>query len=156
MPKLPTHFHVGIVVTDLDAARTRLTELLGVAWGPVLRLEAGDYRDGSGADLVLPTAFCYSVGQPAIELIEEVPGTIWATNGSSNLHHLGFWSDDLVGDSAELTGAGCPLRLCGRAGGAAPVQFAYHRDDVLGFHVEVLDGGMRDLMAFLFRPDEPT
>ena len=49
--ELPAHFHVGIVVADLRAARVRLTEQLGVRWGPVMHLDAADYRDGRGRDL---------------------------------------------------------------------------------------------------------
>jgi hypothetical protein len=30
------HYHVGIVVPDLEAAQAPLTELLGVRWGPVM------------------------------------------------------------------------------------------------------------------------
>ena len=87
---------------------------------------------------------------PHLELIEEVPGSVWVRNEHSNLHHIGFWSDDLPHDSARLAGAGCPLQLCGRAGTRAPVSFAYHRSD-LGVRVEVVDAAMREAMAFLFR-----
>ena len=101
MAPLGAPFHVGIVVADIAEARARLTDLLGVAWGPVMRLDEVDYRDAEGDDLVLPTTICYSTGQPAIELIEEVPGTIWVRNEQSNLHHLGFWADGLADGSAS-------------------------------------------------------
>jgi len=151
---LPPHYHVGIVVPDLAAAQTQLSELIGVTWGPVLRLDGVDYRDGSGQDLVLPTAMCYSVDEPHLELIEELPGSVWVCNDHSNLHHIGFWSDDLPGSSAALIGLGCPLQLCGRAGQLAPVSFAYHRID-LGVRIEIVDTNMRSAMEFLFRPDDP-
>ena len=83
-----------------------------------------------------------------------MPGSLWVCNEHSNLHHIGFWSDDLATDSAELAGSGCPLQLCGRAGGAAPVSFAYHRND-LGIRIEIVDAAMRETMSFLFRPDVP-
>ena len=72
MPKLEPPYHVGMVVADLAAARLRLADLLGVVWGPVLHLDAVDYRDGAGADVVLPSTICYSVDHPSLELIEEV------------------------------------------------------------------------------------
>ena len=96
---------------------------------------------------------CYSVENPHLELIEEVPGSVWVCNEHSNLHHIGFWSDDLPHDSARLAGSGCPLQLCGRAGTQAPVSFAYHRND-LGVRMEVVDATIREAMAFLFQPDE--
>ncbi len=153
---LPPHFHVGIVVADLPAARTRLTEQLGVRWGPVMHLDTADYRDGRGRDLALPTTMCYSTGDPCLELIEEVPDTVWVRNEHSNLHHLGAWSADLAGDSAALGAAGCPLQLCGRTGTDAPTAFAYHRDDELGIRVELVDVGMRDAMADLFAPEDAS
>jgi hypothetical protein len=152
MPTLPAHYHVGIVVTDVTAARRRLTDLFGIAWGPLVHLDTVDHRDAEGNDIVLPTTMCYSLGDPCLELIEEVPGTVWVRNEHSNLHHLGFWSDDLVGESAALADAGCPLQLCGRDGDEAPVAFAYHRDDALGVRIELVDAAMRDAMAFLFQP----
>ncbi len=151
-PLVP-HYHVGIVVDDLPAAQADMTGQLGVTWGPILHLDATDYRDGSGQDLVLPTTICYSVDAPHLELIQAVPGSIWVTNEHSNLHHIGFWSDDLAADGAALTSAGCPLQLCGRAGDHAPASFAYHRN-ALGVRVEIVDASMRDVMGFLFQPHE--
>ena len=149
---LPSHYHVGIVVPDLAAAQAQLTELIGVTWGPVLRLDAVDYRDSSGRDVVLPTTMCYSVDEPHLELIEELPGSVWVCNEHSNLHHIGFWTEDLTGDTAALIGSGCPMQLCGRAGDRAPVSFAYHRID-LGVRIEIVDTTMRPAMEFLFRPE---
>jgi len=152
MTALPSHYHVGIIVPDITEAQARLTEVLGVTWGPVLRMESVPYRDAAGNDLELPTAMCYSTGDPCLELVEEVPGTVWVRNEHSNLHHIGFWSDALGPGSQELTRIGCPLQLCGRAGDAAPVSFAYHREDELGIRIELVDASMRDAMSFLFQP----
>ena len=146
------HYHVGIVVTDIDAASTKLSELLGVTWGPIMHLDAVEYRDEKGDDVVLPTTMRYSTGTPCLELILEVPGSVWVRNESSNLHHIGFWSDSLGDQSGAFSAAGCPLQLCGRAGGSAPASFAYHRDDELGIRMELVDASMRDAMQFLFEP----
>jgi len=148
---LGPYYHVGIVVRDLVGAQAELTRQLGTTWGPVLRLDATEVRDGTGRDLALPTAFCYSVEAPHLELIEEVPGTVWSCNEHSNLHHVGFWSDDLPGASAALTESGCPLQLCGRTGEVTPSSWAYHGTG-LGVRIEIVDAGLRDAMAFLFQP----
>ncbi len=150
-PSLSPHYHVGIVVPDLAEAQVQLGRQLGVTWGPVLHLDQVEYRDDSGRDLVLPTTICYSVEPPHLELIQEVPGSVWVCNNYSNLHHIGFWSDDLGADGADLTTSGCPLQLCGRAGDNAPVSFAYHRND-LGVRVEIVDSSMGEVMGFLFQP----
>ena len=146
------HYHVGIVVPDISVARTRLSEQLGVKWGPVLHLDAVEYRDGAGHDVLLPMTMCYSVDAPHLELVQEVAGSIWVRNEHSNLHHIGFWSDDLAVDGAELAGSGCPLQLCGRSGDQAPVSFAYNRN-ALGVRIELVDASLRETMGFLFEPD---
>src|SRR5689334_2634260 len=118
-----------------------------------MQMDRVEYRSADGSDLLLPTTICYSVGTPCLELIEEVPGTVWTRNEHSNLHHIGFWSDDLVGESNALTEVGCPLQLAGRAGATAPATFTYHRDDLIGVRIELVDAAMRDAMAPLFEPD---
>jgi catechol 2,3-dioxygenase-like lactoylglutathione lyase family enzyme len=150
VPSLAGHYHVGIVVDDIEAARARLRAMLGLTWGPVMRLGTAPYRDGDGNDIELPTAMCYSTGDPCLELIEEVPGSVWIRNESSNLHHIGFWAD-LDRSSAALSEVGCPLQLCGRAGNEAPMAFAYHRDDELGVRIELVDVALRDAMASFFQ-----
>lgn len=148
---LAPHYHVGIVVPDLAEAQAELTDQLGITWGPVLHFDATEVRDGAGGDILLPTTLCYSVQAPHLELVQEVPGTVWACNEHSNLHHIGFWSDDLPGASAALSESGCPLQLCGRSGAVAPSSWAYHGTG-LGIRIEVVDAGLRDVMAFLFQP----
>ena len=146
------HYHVGIVVPDIIEAWATFSGQLGVRWGPVLHLDAVEYRDGDGRDVVLPTTMCYSVDAPHLELVQEVAGSIWVRNEYSNLHHIGFWSDDLGADGSELAGAGCPLQLCGRSADDAPVSFAYHRNE-LGVRIELVDATLRETMGFLFEPE---
>jgi hypothetical protein len=146
------YYHVGIVVPDVAVAQIELSRQLGVTWGPVLHLDAVEYRNGSGHDIVLPTTMCYSVDDPHLELIQEVPGSVWVCNEHSNLHHIGYWSEDLTADSVGLVGSACPMQLCGRSGDSAPVSFAYHRNDS-GVRIEIVDAGMREAMSFLFHPD---
>ena len=156
MPQFTPHYHVGIVVSDVTAARQRLTELMGVTWGPIMHLDEVPYRDGDGNNIVLPSTICYSVDEPRIELLEETPGTVWVRNEHSILPHIGVWTDDLSGDSVALGGGGCPLQLCGRDGVNAPVSFAYHRDEVLGVRYELVDRSIQEAMSFLFQPDRSS
>jgi catechol 2,3-dioxygenase-like lactoylglutathione lyase family enzyme len=137
-------FHVGIVVPDLDAARSRLTELLGTRWGPVLENDI-EVQDDTGHDRVVPNRICYSTEPPYLELIQEVPGTPWVCNEHSNLHHIGLWSDSLAADSDGVRAAGCPLEIRDGHGTAPPAQFAYHRD-ALGIRLELVDTAVRAVM----------
>ena len=149
-------YHVGIVVPDLEAAQARFSDLLGVVWGPVMDIEAVEFRDADGNDLSLPNKLCYSTGPPYLELVEEVPGTVWVCNEHSNLHHLGYWTDALAEESARFTESVCPLQICGRTGAKAPEQFSYHQDP-LGVRIELVDVALRPVMEqFMFQPPAAT
>ena len=60
----------------------------------------------------------YSMDEPHLELIETTPGTLF-TPSATNLHHLGFWCDDIDGDVAALEARGGALEGKGyaKAGG---------------------------------------
>jgi hypothetical protein len=146
------HYHVGIVVPDIKIGAAKLTELIGVTWGPIVDTDALAIRDGSGRDLEVPNRICYSTSPPYLELIEEAPGTVWVCNEYSNLHHMGFWSEQLTGDSTHFATSQCPLEICGRDGGVAPITFAYHRDP-LGIRFELVDVAIKPMMEdSLFKP----
>jgi hypothetical protein len=144
-------FHVGVVVPDLELGRARLTELLGVEWGPIVANDI-EVRDGDGNDLVVPNRICYSTQPPYFELIQEVPGTPWVCSEHSNIHHVGFFSETLAVDADALSAAACPLELIDGHGGAPPAAFTYHRDP-LGVRIELVNADLRGPMEqFLFRP----
>jgi hypothetical protein len=143
-------YHVGIVVPGVESAQAHLADLLGVTWGPVVEVDAFDVRDGEGNDLVVPNKLCYSTEPPYLELVQEVPGSVWECNEHSNLHHVGVWTDALPDDSARFGELRCPLQLCGRDPERSPVQFAYHRDP-LGVRIELVDVAMKPMMEeFMF------
>jgi hypothetical protein len=147
-------YHVGIVVPDIESGCERLSSILGVEWGPVVESDT-QIRDGAGVDRAISLRLCYSTTAPHLELVEERVGTPWVCNEFSNLHHIGFFSDALVGDSQQLTSSACPLEICGREDGIAPRMFAYHRDP-LGVRIEYVDAASRQLMAdFLFKAATP-
>jgi catechol 2,3-dioxygenase-like lactoylglutathione lyase family enzyme len=144
-------YHVGIVVPDIEAAKAHFTDLLGITWGPVVHTDTLDMRDGDGNDLVFPNTLCYSTEPPHLELVLEVPGSVWECNEHSNLHHIGVWTDALPADSNRYSELRCPLQLCGHDADTAPIQFAYHRDP-LGVRIELVDAAMKPMMEeFMFK-----
>ena len=144
-------YHVGIVVPEVEAARERLTELLGVVWGRIVEADI-DVRDGDGDVAKVQLKMCYSTEAPYLELIAERPGTPWICNPHSNLHHIGFFSDALGSDSAGLTSAQCPIDLAQHGEATAATGWVYHRDP-LGIRIELVDASSRQTMEqFLCRP----
>ena len=151
MPLSGGLYHVGIVVPDVEAAMAHFTEVLGAEWGPIVETDAIDVRDADGHDLTLPNKICFSTVAPHLELIQELPGSVWVCNEHSNLHHVGFWADALPSDSGAFAASQCPLQICGREGAQVPVGWAYHRDP-LGVRFELVDAAMKPLMEeFMFR-----
>lgn len=93
------HYHIGIVVDDLDATLTRLTEVAGYRW---CEQYAGDQVvETPGGEITIPLRFAYSMDEPRLEVIQSVPGTLWQP-ADSGIHHLGYWSDDVARDVATL------------------------------------------------------
>ena len=146
-------YNVWIVVPDLEAGCARFTSWLGTEWGPIVDREV-ELRDGGGIDRVEIRKVCNSNHPPYLELMQELPGSSWVCNEFSNIHHIGFWSDTLAGDSLSLIGAGCPLEMEGRNGDNAPVGYANHVDP-LGVRIEYVDVVQRPLLeAFLSGGDD--
>lgn len=137
-------YHVGFVVADLDATMTEFEDLLGVRWASQQRR---DFTVRTPEGPVQATfRFTYSThtsGPALIELIEGPPGTPWdpGQGVAAAFHHVGFWADDLVGDSQRLDGSGAPLEAT-TGTGPDPVGFAYHQP-THGPRVELVDAARR-------------
>jgi len=118
------HFHVGIVVDDLQAALAELTDLFGYEWCSLLAVETpvvlGD------EEILLGLTFAYSKSTPRIEVIQSIPGTLWVPAATSGVHHLGYWSDDVAADAERLMKRGYAREATGIRPDGEPV-WAYHR-----------------------------
>jgi hypothetical protein len=144
--------HVGVIVPNLEAGRDRLSEFVGVEWGPVSEARVLAVNGASRQWVTLRV--CFSTGAPGIELLEEVPGTVWVCNEHSNLHHVSFFADELVRESDRLDAARCPLEYAIVSGEGPPI-LAYHRD-ALGVRIELVSSAVRSNIEQHRSPGEPT
>jgi catechol 2,3-dioxygenase-like lactoylglutathione lyase family enzyme len=137
-------FHIGIVVPDLEKAQRHFTDAYGFKWLPS-QAPTIAYTDESGTRRQVVLSAALSVGDPVVELIEQIEGTVWTVNPSSNLHHLCFWAEDLDRESQRLVSSGCPVELARRAEEGTPpeVLFNYHADP-LGVRIELVSAALRD------------
>jgi catechol 2,3-dioxygenase-like lactoylglutathione lyase family enzyme len=127
-------YHVGLIVDDIDAAAKRLTAASGYGWTkPVEYTLAVTTADG---DYEVPFKFIYSLQAPHLELIQQVPGTIWTGLPDAAAHHLGYWVDDLAATAAALEDAG--YRQEARPAGDELSMFAYYTDSA-GVRIEIVD-----------------
>ena len=139
-------FHIGIVVEDLDAGLAELGALLGHEWGPEVDVEQ-PVRLPDGATTVR-FRFRYSRTTPRLEVIQAQPGTLWTPATGSGIHHLGWWSDDVVGDGARLVAAGYALEVAGEDGQGTR-SWAYHRSPA-GPRIELVSRELEAPMAGLW------
>jgi catechol 2,3-dioxygenase-like lactoylglutathione lyase family enzyme len=127
-------YHVGLVVPDIDAATTRLTAASGYGW--TKPIEATLTITTPSGDYDVPFRFVYSLQAPHLEVIQEVPGTVWTSPPGAAAHHLGYWVDDLAAVAAGLEAAGYELEA--KPSGARTPQFAYYVD-ASGVRIELVD-----------------
>lgn len=83
----------------------------------------------------------YSKTEPRLEIIESVPGTHWLPADGS-VHHIGYWSDDVAGDSARLADLGYVEEA--NAG-----RWSYYRHPS-GLRLELIDRTLAGPMAALW------
>jgi hypothetical protein len=124
--KAADQFHAGIVTDAFDATVTELTDLYGYEWCidiampmPVV-LPTGD--------AVVDLHLVYSRTTPRIEIVQSIPGTVWRPAAGSDIHHLGYWCDDVVGDCRVLQERGYLLEATGKGADGAPSWAYLHRD----------------------------
>ena len=140
-----TFFHVGIVVARLEESLEHLAATLGVRFAPTTVVDS-PVLAADGTRTAVPLRFAYSLDAPHLEVIEEVPGSVWVCNPHSNLHHIGYWAEDFGGEHRRLVGSHCPVEIAGWAGADPdPALYTYHADP-LGIRVELVDAALRPLM----------
>lgn len=146
-------YHIGVIVPQLETAMAELTDILGLAWGPVVETGPSQMiQPGSGTKTAHSFRIAFSQDQPHFELIEELPGTLWVCNPYSNLHHVGFWGAGLVPESSRIVGAGCPVEIMGLGpDDGVPLRMAYHRN-ALGVRIEVVDVKAQRAISALWAP----
>jgi catechol 2,3-dioxygenase-like lactoylglutathione lyase family enzyme len=127
-------YHTGLVVADLQNAIVSVTAAGGYTW--TKPVEATLAVATADAEYEVPFAFVYSIEAPHLELIQAVPGTIWAAPPGGAAHHLGYWVDDLAAAAAALDSAG--YRLEARPAGDQLSMFAYYVDPS-GVRIEIVD-----------------
>jgi hypothetical protein len=122
--KAVDQFHVGIVVDDFESTLAELSALFGYEWGEEVAVPTPATLPTG--DAVLDMRFAYSMTSPRLEIIRTIPGTLWEPATGSGIHHLGYWSDDVAGDSEVLERRGFVFEAAGRPPDGAP-HWSFYR-----------------------------
>ena len=140
-------YHTGIVVPDLDAAMARLSALAGYQWINPLSYTL-PFRTTAGVR-ELTSTIVYSVQSPYIELVQEVPGTPWTAAPGNSVHHVGYFTDNLVETARALESNGFTFEMTGAVSDSELALFAYYVD-AFGTRIEIVDRALfPDWPAFL-------
>jgi len=127
-------FHLGLVVEDFEGTLAEFSAAFGYEWCAEI---------GGVVPLTLPTgnavldiSCAYSRTLPRLEIVRRIPGTLWEPVAGGGVHHVGYWSDDVAADAAELTRQGFVTEAARAGSGGAP--FAFLRGPS-GLLVELVD-----------------
>jgi hypothetical protein len=135
-------FHVGIVVDDFEGTVATLSDLFGYEWCDEMGA-ATPVRLPTGDD-VFHLSFVYSKTSPRLEIIRAVPGTFWQPVVGSTIHHVGYWSDDVAADAADLERRGYVWEASGlRPDGVA--YWTFHRNTA-GFRTELVSRALQPVL----------
>jgi hypothetical protein len=119
-------YHTGIIVDSLQNAMDTWGEALGLVWAPprtsTVPLECPD------GILDREVRFTYSLEGPHfIEILEQVnPAPYLNLTGGRRVHHLGYFTDDLVRASADLEARGFRRELSGVGSDGEIARAAFH------------------------------
>ena len=117
-------YHVGVRVTDLDAAMAEYSAALDVEWATVQHSNSRGLWTPERGVHTAELTFVYSKGGPQhIELLQG--GSIWDCNGQPGLHHVGVWSQDVGADVDAYLAAGWSLLAATKAPEDGYGTFAY-------------------------------
>lgn len=126
-------YHVGIVVPDLTRAIEE-HQARGVKFNtPIV---ASRTAHGPTGPIHMNVRACYGRAPACIEIVEEMPGTLWTAGEAGRLHHLAFLAEDLDLQSRQLAGAGWPRVAWSEVG------WVYHQSP-FGYYVELIGPSLR-------------
>ena len=94
------YFHVGIIVPDLDVAMAEFGGPGGLSWCERMTFVLGERE---------ACAIYSRGGPPHVELIDGSPGSHWGEFAGAPRMHLGYWSEDLEGDTRRAIQAGATM-----------------------------------------------
>jgi len=119
LPNAPTP-HIGMIVPNLARAMDYYGKVFGWKFAAPKRVRHELIGPHPAEEEIYIT---FTLGAPAIELIEARPGTLWSLDRGI-LQHFGFWVHNLENSGAILERAGLKLLARGRRVGAK--YFTYH------------------------------
>ncbi|MGW3651139.1 VOC family protein [Streptomyces sp. NPDC000878] len=134
-------FHLGIVAEDFEGTLAGLSAAFGYEWCAEI---------GGPLNVTLPTGEAvirlncvYSRTSPRLEILRNIPGTLWEAAPGGGVHHVGYWSDDVAADCAGLAGLGYTVEASRIGSTGSDFAFVRGPDGVL---VELVDRAAQPML----------
>jgi Glyoxalase/Bleomycin resistance protein/Dioxygenase superfamily len=117
-------FEIALVVPNLEEAIEHFHHAFGYTFSPIVEgvLPTRDQV----TETIPPLRMAVSREAPQLELMEAMPGTDIVPPAGTGLHHLGYYVDDLEGESDRLQAMGMPFLRGGFAADVFPAGWVYH------------------------------
>ncbi len=132
-------YHTGVIVDDLDRATQSMRGALGLKWAPP-KVSTVPLRGPDGVQ-DREVRFTYSLEGPHfIELLEQInPAPYVNLSGGRRVHHVGYFTEDLVAASAHLESSGYPCELSGVGDDGQVARATFHSNpDAPGLWIELV------------------
>jgi hypothetical protein len=101
-------FHVGIATPDVEELMRALGPIMSLTWVDLPRPPV-EHDTPHGHTKPSSRVVWSSEGPMHIELVQSEPGTIYAPDRGTHLHHVGYWVDDVSAAVARAEASGWTL-----------------------------------------------
>jgi Glyoxalase/Bleomycin resistance protein/Dioxygenase superfamily len=148
-------FEIGLIVANLEDAIDQFHRAFGYTFSIIVE-GVLPTRDEQG-ETVPTMRMAVSRGTPQIELLEASPGTHLLPPAGTGLHHLGYYVDDLDGESKQLAASGIPFARGGFADERFPANWVFH-EMADGTLIELVDrqtSPLRQMLMVGQAPESP-
>lgn len=103
----PELFHVGFLVADIEKAKARFEQTLGIEFHPATEVDLLVETMHRRHPHPYTSRICYSVqGPPYTELVEADESDYKSLSQGERIHHLGYWVKDVHGHREQQAAAG--------------------------------------------------
>ena len=137
-------FHVGIIVPNIQKGMQELSSRFGVTWPRKPRTSQTLIRTKEGTSPITISGVYSTEGPPWFEVFEAVPGSLWAAQ-SSNIHHMGFFVDNLDDEIERLVAEGNELEMEAVDENGNRISGCYLSTE-LNIRLEIVDASLREGM----------
>jgi hypothetical protein len=121
-----TPFHVGIASPDVASLASALGPLLGLTWVSLSRPDVVHQTPHGPVAPASQVIWSRSrPGAPHVELVKAEPGTVYALDRGTFIHHFGYWTPDLTGSITDYQAQGWRVEATMLDGAGQPTAFAY-------------------------------